>query len=138
VSLTFPKSIRFKHSSEFLRVKTSGRAYSGRLMTVGVLMKCDETRIGLITSKRVGGAVERNRVRRQLRELMRLTLPQWTSGVWVVAIARRTAVTASFAELQNEWLRLARRAGILPKEILEPMKDTAQQEDSAGEGSSRG
>ncbi len=113
--LTFPKSIRFQNSSEFLRVKTEGRAYSGRFMTVGVLKGCDATRVGLITSKRVGGAVERNRVRRRLRELMRLTRPQWVSGVWVVAIARRAAVDAPFAELQSEWLRLAERAGILPK-----------------------
>jgi len=132
VPLTFPKSIRFQHSSEFLRVKTAGRAYSGRLMTVGVLKECDATRIGLITSKRVGGAVERNRVRRRLRELMRLSLPQWTANVWVVAIARHTAVKASFAEMQNEWLRLAVRAGILSKETLEPMKH------SADEGGRRG
>jgi len=59
--------------------------------------------------------VERNRVRRRLRELMRLTGPQWIPGVWVVVIARRGAVDASFVEIQNEWLRLAVRAGILPK-----------------------
>jgi len=117
VPLTFPKSIRFTQSSEFLRVKTEGRAYSGRFMTVGVLRGCAATRVGLITSKRVGGAVERNRVRRRLRELMRLTRPQWVHGVWVVAIARRAAVGARFAELQAEWLRLAARAGILPKDF---------------------
>ena len=113
--LTFPKSVRLQHSSEFLRVKTQGRACSARLMTVGVLKECGSIRTGLITSKRVGGAVERNRVRRRLRELMRLTLPQWTPGVWVVVIARRAAVQASFAELRAEWLRLAVRAGVLPK-----------------------
>ena len=113
--LTFPKSIRFTQSSEFLRVKTEGRAHSGRFMTVGVVRGCASTRVGLITSKRVGCAVERNRVRRRLRELMRLSRPQWAPGVWVVAIARRAAVGASFAELQHEWLRLAERAGVLPK-----------------------
>ena len=128
--LTFPKSIRFQHSSEFLRVKTEGRAYSGRFMTVGVLKECDSTRVGLITSKRVGGAVERNRVRRRLRELMRLTRPQWAPGVWVVAIARHAAVGAQFAELQNEWLRLAERAGVLPRM---PTKAT----DSTTEGGGR-
>ena len=46
---------------------------------------------------------------------MRLSRPQWVPGVWVVAIARRAAVGASFAELQHEWLRLAERAGVLPK-----------------------
>ena len=84
-------------------------------MTVGVLKGCTSTRVGLITSKRVGIAVERNRARRQLRELMRLTRQQWNPGVWVVVIARRAAVGARFAELHDEWLRLARRAGVLLK-----------------------
>ena len=124
--LTFPKSVRFTYSSEFLRVKTEGRAYSGRFMTVGVLKGCDASRVGLITSKRIGGAVERNRVRRRLRELMRLTRQQWIPGVWVVVIARRAAVDARFAELQNEWLRLAERAGILPRKTDDVVDSTAK------------
>ncbi len=84
-------------------------------MALGVLPGRTASKVGLITSKRVGGAVERNRIRRRLRELTRLTRPAWTPGVWVVVIARRAAVSASFAELQAEWLRLAVRAGVLPK-----------------------
>lgn len=114
MALTFPKSFRFQRSSEFLRVKTAGRAYSGRLMTVGVLKGCAASKVGLITSKRVGGAVDRNRVRRQLRELMRLTRSEWTPGVCVVVIARHAAVKASFEALRGEWFHLARRAGVLP------------------------
>lgn len=114
MALTFPKSFRFKRSSEFLRVKTAGRAYSGRMMTLGVLKGCEETKAGFITSKRVGEAVERNRVRRRLRELARLSRPDWTPGVQVVVIARRAAVGASFEALREEWLTLARRAGVLP------------------------
>jgi ribonuclease P protein component len=113
VSLTFPKSIRLHRSSDFLRVKTEGRAFGGRYFTLGVLKGCQENRTGLITSKRVGIAVERNRVRRRLRELMRLSLPDWAPGVWVVAIARRSAAGASFQQLQGEWETLARRAKIL-------------------------
>jgi ribonuclease P protein component len=113
VALTFPKTFRFQRSSEFLRVKTAGRAYSGRFMTVGVLKECATAKVGLITSKRVGGAVERNRVRRRLRELMRETRPQWAPGVCVVVIARRAAVKASFEALRGEWLYLAKRAGVL-------------------------
>jgi len=120
VPLTFPKSVRLKYSSEFLRVKTAGRAHTGRLMTVGVLKaETGPARVGLITSKRVGGAVDRNRVRRRLRELMRHTMPQWTPGVWVVVIARHSAVQASFEALRSEWLRLATRAGVLPRNSAE-------------------
>ncbi|XHR27800.1 MAG: ribonuclease P protein component [Chthoniobacteraceae bacterium] len=121
--LTFPKSIHLHYSSEFLRVKTEGRAFGGRYFTLGVLKDREATRTGLITSKRVGIAVERNRVRRRLRELMRLSLPEWTPGVWVVAIARRAAVKASFTQLQGEWTHLARRAGILQKTGGETSQD---------------
>lgn len=124
MSLTFPKSVRFQFSSEFLRVKTQGRAYSGRYLTLGVLKNCETTKTGLITSKRVGMAVERNRVRRRLRELMRLTLPEWVPGVWVVAIARRAAVGAPFDELRREWLHLAGRAGVLRRA---PADETGRQ-----------
>lgn len=129
MALTFPKSVRFQYSSEFLRVKTTGRTYSGRFMTVGVLHGCDCAKVGLITSKRVGGAVERNRVRRRLRELMRLSRPRWVAGVWVVAIARHSAVGATFAEMQKEWLRLAERAGIL---MPEPAKEPAKPSPTGG------
>lgn len=97
-------------------MKAQGRTHGGRFMALGVLSGRPDTKVGLITSKRVGGAVERNRVRRRLRELMRLTRPGWKSGVWVVAIARHAAVSASFEELRAEWLRLATRAGFLPVE----------------------
>lgn len=129
MSLTFPKSIRLQHSSEFLRVKTEGRTYGGRYFALGVLKDQGttqgKTRTGLIASKRVGMAVDRNRVRRRLRELMRLSLPLWTPGVWVVAIARRAAVEATFDELRAEWLRLAGRAGILRESIRQTGGDGA-------------
>ena len=71
------------------------------------------TRIGFITSKRVGGAVVRNTVRRRLREAVRGTRPQLCAGCWLVLVARHPAARASAAELADEWLRLARRASIL-------------------------
>lgn len=70
-------------------------------------------RIGFVTSKRVGGAVVRNTVRRRLREAVRGVRPQLRAGCWLVLVARHTAARASAAELAQEWLRLARRASIL-------------------------
>ena len=72
-----------------------------------------DTRVGFITSRRVGGAVVRNRVRRRLRELVRLSRPGFPAGKWVVVIARQHAANASFEAIQEEWNRLARRAGLL-------------------------
>ena len=98
--LTFPKEIRLRRSSEFLRVKTQGVTHRGRFFALGVLKDGGSTRVGIITTKKVGIAVERNKVRRRMRELMRLTLPHWNAGLWVVVVARRSATEASFEQLQ--------------------------------------
>ncbi len=71
------------------------------------------TRIGIITSRRVGGAVVRNRVRRRFREIVRVDRPQLISSCWLVLIARHRAAAASFAELRSEWRVMAERAAIL-------------------------
>ena len=70
-------------------------------------------RVGLITSRRIGNAVMRNRVRRRLREIVRLCRPRLNDGFWIVLIARRPAALAEFKEIEREWLSLARRASIL-------------------------
>ena len=75
--------------------------------------ECAGARIGLITSRRIGNAVERNGVRRRLREIVRLNMPHLRGGLWLVLIARRAAVQAKFEKLREEWLRLAERASIL-------------------------
>lgn len=72
----------------------------------------DATRAGFITSRRVGGAVERNRVRRRLREMVRTARPQLRDGRWLVLIARAAATRASWLEMQSEWLALAQRAAL--------------------------
>lgn len=114
-SHTFPKARRLTRSGEFLRVKNEGRAQRGALLSLGVL----ETeaavpfRAGFVTSKRVGGAVVRNRIRRRLREIVRKQQPAVRDGVWIVIIARPAAALASFAALEIEWQRLAQRASVL-------------------------
>ena len=111
----FPAARRLKMSRDFARVRTEGRTVRGSLLTVGVLPVIEETafRVGLVTSKRVGGALVRNRVRRQLREIVRRHQHALGSGLWLVVIARPAAASASFAALEDEWLRLLRRASIL-------------------------
>ena len=116
--LRFPKAARLTTTGEFRRVRERGRSWGGKFVVLGVLTGAPPdgegpTRIGFITSKRVGGAVVRNKVRRRLREAVRATRPQLRAGCWLVLVARRTAAKTSAAELAQEWLRLARRASIL-------------------------
>jgi ribonuclease P protein component len=113
--LRFPGTARLARSSEFARVRADGRAFHGKAMVVSVLKEAstDPTRIGFITSRRVGSAVIRSRARRRLRELVRADRPQLAQGCWVVVIAKSSAATLPFKMLQNEWRSLAKRAGIL-------------------------
>ena len=116
--LRFPKAARLTRVSEFKRVKERGRSFPGRLLVLGVLIHPEPasdagSRIGFVTSKRVGGAVVRNTVRRHLREAVRHSRPRLRVGCWIVLVARYTAARATGSELAAEWLKLARRAGIL-------------------------
>jgi ribonuclease P protein component len=112
--LKFRKHQRLTRSADFSRIKLEGRTDRGALLIIGVLPVNEKRfRAGFVTSKRVGGAVERNRVRRRLREIVRLHQQQIADGFWIVTIARPAAANASYAALEHEWLRLAERASIL-------------------------
>jgi ribonuclease P protein component len=69
--------------------------------------------VGFVTSRRIGGAVVRNRVRRRLREIVRQHQHELRGGFWFVLIAKNGAASASYSLLEDEWLRLATRASIL-------------------------
>lgn len=113
--LTFPKERRLTCSAEFLRVRNEGSAQRGALLILGVLVLPDAGtfRAGFVTSKRVGNAVVRNRVRRRLREIVRRHQRELQKRFWMVVIARPPAAKASYQQLEDEWLRLVRRASIL-------------------------
>ena len=68
------------------------------------------TRFGFITSKQVGGAVVRNRVKRRLRALAAGTLTQHPMGVEVVVRATGETGTVSFTDLAAEWRRFEEKA----------------------------
>ncbi len=108
-------SRRLKLSREFDRVRNDGRTSRGSLLLLGVLRLDDDGlfRVGFVTSRRVGKAVERNRVRRRLREIVRRHQHALNGGFWLVVVARPAATRASLGALEDEWLRLAQRASIL-------------------------
>jgi len=113
--LTFPKSRRLTQSAEFEQVKKNGRVYRGQFVLLSIAHANDATslRAGFITSRSLGGAVMRNRVRRRLREIVRKHQRELIGGIWMVTIARAPAARASYEQLEVEWLRLAKRASIL-------------------------
>lgn len=125
--LGFGKECRLRASGEFRLVREQGKSRAGRYLVMNVLRlpggenaegQPEPSRYGFITSRKVGQAVQRNQVRRRLREIVRLNLPRLRGGCWVVTVARYTAAQADYQTLQEEWLRLARQLGILPAHSL--------------------
>jgi len=113
--LRLPRSRRLTRAAEFDRVRKEGRVTRGRFLSLGVLSvnAGERVRAGFVTSRKVGGAVVRNRIRRRLREIVRRHQHDLTEGTWIVTIASPRAASASYAALEDEWLRLAERASIL-------------------------
>ena len=112
----FPRSRRLTRGDEFERIKRTGDVQRGCFLVVSVLNvnnESDRFRAGFITSRALGGAVVRNRVRRRLREIVRKHQHEIAHGNWIVTIARASAAGASYQQLEAEWLRLTRRPSIL-------------------------
>ena len=86
---------------DFARLSAKGRSRSDRLLVVRFVANArDHDRYGISTGRRLGGAVQRNRVRRRVREILRHA-PNETGHGWdVLIVARAPAVDASFDELR--------------------------------------
>jgi ribonuclease P protein component len=103
----FPKSHRLLRHADFERVYKQGRRHFASHMTVFYLRREGEPsesnlRIGFTVGKVLGGAVQRNRMKRRLREAVRLA--GFAPGVAadVVINPKRSLLTADFAALQSE------------------------------------
>jgi len=97
-------------------VKESGIVFRGRHCLMLVLARPGETtRFGFVASRKgVGGAVQRNRARRRLRELVRRRWPRLSErGWWIVVVAFRSAISAPHQELATDVEHLLARTGAL-------------------------
>src|SRR5258708_7319622 len=98
----FPKTARLLRHADFDRVYRNGRRVFSASMTVFWLRREGEAipgpRIGFTVGRVLGGAVVRNRIRRRLREAVRLQAAQLQAPVDVVINPRKTALQAPFEE----------------------------------------
>ena len=109
-----PRGRRLTHAADFRAAYEQGRRFVGRWMVLW-LRRGDGAalRLGVVSSRKVGDAVRRNRARRRLREAFRRHRHRLAGDVDVILVARSGAVRAAWGELVEELLALAARAGIL-------------------------
>lgn len=102
----FSKSRRLLRHADFERVYRQGRRHFAAHMTVFYLIRADGDstgpRVGFTVSKALGGAVQRNRMKRRLREAVRLSGSSLDGAADVVINPKRSALVADFTELQGE------------------------------------
>jgi ribonuclease P protein component len=96
-------------------VQEGGRRVAARYVTLlGRPNSLERDRLGVVASRRLGGAVERNRAKRRLREVFRRGLRPAARRAGdltldVVAIARRELLDAPFAALEADFQHALRR-----------------------------
>jgi ribonuclease P protein component len=114
VSRAFPKSKRLLRHADFQRVYEVGRRQFTGNMTVFFLRRtisADETasagslRVGFTVGKALGGAVERNRLKRRMREAVRTSWPAMEAPVDVVIHPRKSVLQMAFADVASEVAR---------------------------------
>ena len=109
------RHLRLRRRKDFDAVFGQGRAWANQFLVLrSVPNQLEHNRFGFVTSKRVGKAVVRNRVRRRLREAVR-SLPS-RPGWDVVISAKRAASEADFHQLKAALADLLGRARLLARE----------------------
>ena len=112
---------RLRRGSDFARLRENGRAFNSRWVLVSIIPNgLPHNRYGFITSKQLGNAITRNRLRRLLREAVRLLHPQLRPGYDVVLIARKSLVKEPFHAVQRIVKELLHQADVIGIESDEP------------------
>lgn len=119
----FQRANRLRSSLDFARLRRDGRRTGGATLAISYARRPSPdpatpaggeppVRVGFIVSKRVGGAVVRNRVKRRLREVVRARLTTLAPGWDIVVNARPATATAEYRALAAELSALFERAGL--------------------------
>ena len=107
----FPGAARVRRRPEYLAIQNRGRRLVGPNLLLFALPGAvpGGGRLGVTVSKKVGGAVLRNRVKRWIRDCYRRRRPEFPSGLDLVVVARPPAAKADHGAVCNELASLARR-----------------------------
>ncbi|MBF0158190.1 MAG: ribonuclease P protein component [Magnetococcales bacterium] len=107
VDPSFPKSSRLLSSADYRLVLRHGRCRRGVLFALHVMEnERPVNRLGITVSRKVGKAVQRNRIKRVVREFFRLQCHRWSATADHVLIARPQASQTANSLLRHELERL--------------------------------
>jgi len=107
----FPRHRRIRKRREFSSVFDSGQRIHGRFFTFLLLQTTlDRSRLGIVASRKIGGAVQRNRAKRLIREMFRTEVRLSSTGaIDLVVIPRRELLDAEFQAALQDFRNTVRR-----------------------------
>ncbi len=113
--LKFDRAMRIKQGRDFSRVRQEGQrlVYGCMIANWRKLPAESKTRLGVITSGKLGNAVVRNRARRLLREAFRVHQHDLLQPVELVLVARASITEKGFSGVEKDFLTTLRKAGLL-------------------------
>ena len=111
------RKFRLTRSTDFKRVRRSGKSFAHPFVVLLVHgSELQKARVGVTAGRSVGGAVQRNRAKRLLREAMRPLLPGLLPGWDLILIARPALLPSiTLLEIRQVLANLLRRAQIMPQ-----------------------
>ncbi|ANS76420.1 ribonuclease P protein component [Paenibacillus yonginensis] len=109
------KKLRLRNRADFGRVYRNGKSFANRQLVVywSRRPEVEQFRLGISVSKKIGNAVVRNRMRRLIKEIVRLNQDKLISQVDIIFIVRKGATEMGYAELEKSVLHAFRKAGLL-------------------------
>jgi ribonuclease P protein component len=121
MSAETPKRLRLGRDSrlgqnrDFARVRQQGQRLAQGCLIANWNRLPDGAapKLGVVTSRKIGGAVERSRARRLLRESFRQHQHELSRPVELVLVARNSIAGKKFAEVEEDFLAALQRAGLL-------------------------
>jgi ribonuclease P protein component len=113
--LRLDRNSRLAQSRDFARVRQQGERVAQGCLIANWSRLPDgaSPRLGVVTSRKIGGAVERSRARRLLRESFRLHQHELAQPVELVLVARNSIAGKIFADVERDFLAALRRASLL-------------------------
>lgn len=115
--MRFRSHQHLRRSQDFQAVRAKGRRIQCGVFLFTAAPQTTDTRtprgprLGVITSRKAGNAVVRNRLRRLVREIFRVHQAELRPDVDIVLVMRPGAARLTFQELENRFLDAARRSG---------------------------
>ena len=112
--MKFSESLKKNH--QFQTVYRNGKSYANRYIVMYIMENgTDGNRIGISVSRKVGNSVVRHRVTRLLRESYRLQEAMFNSGLDIVIVARPSAASVDYWEMERALLHLGKLHHIVSK-----------------------